>query len=519
MSADLVFTLIASFAIFFIGAIIFLHNRHSASNLLFFFISLATVCWSVVNYFSLQPNSPTVILWWVRLVLFFAAPHAVLFLFFVYNFPHDQLVIKTKWLAPSLIFLVLLMIATLSPFIFVDLQVLNGLPVPIPGILMPVFALTILGSLAGGLFLIIKRLLVAKKDDRLRWEMMLAGISLSYLFIILTNFVLVIAFDNTRFNIFGPLFMLPAIIGMGYAILRHELLSVKVITTEILIFTMLSLGLVEILLSTDITEVLFRVVAFALLVIFSIFLVRSVLKEVETNKKLIELDQLKSEFLSFASHQLKSPLSIIKTEAMLLVEGYFEPLSEKVMGEIVKIRDSAGRMLELTDNFLDLRKIEAGKMDYRFEKINLSTLVQKMIDRYKILIREKNLQLISDTFPEKIFINGDEQKLEQVLQNLIDNAIKYTERGKIEIKLEDKGEQLVQIVIKDSGIGISVDVIPILFEAFNRDAKLKLIKGTGLGLYIAKRIINDHNGKIWAESEGEGRGSSFFVELPKLIGQ
>jgi signal transduction histidine kinase len=116
------------------------------------------------------------------------------------------------------------------------------------------------------------------------------------------------------------------------------------------------------------------------------------------------------------------------------------------------------------------------------------------------------------TSPEKIILKADEQKLRQVIQNLIENAIKYTDKGFVKVELkEDKDSVLISVI--DSGRGISKELLPNLFKQFSRDSSVKKIQGTGLGLYIAREIIKDHHGKIWAESEGEGKGAMFCVRM------
>jgi signal transduction histidine kinase len=116
-----------------------------------------------------------------------------------------------------------------------------------------------------------------------------------------------------------------------------------------------------------------------------------------------------------------------------------------------------------------------------------------------------------------IMVHADKQKLKHVIINLLDNAIKYTGKGKIELRLEKKSEK-ARLMIKDSGIGISAEAIGSLFNKFVRAANATKVNsvGTGLGLYVVKKIIESHHGKVWVESEGEGKGSEFYVELPTL---
>jgi signal transduction histidine kinase len=271
---------------------------------------------------------------------------------------------------------------------------------------------------------------------------------------------------------------------------------------------------------------------FALVHIFGILLIRSVRKEVEqrerlevltkelaaANERLKELDKLKSEFLSFASHQVKSPMAAVKGYATLIYDGTFGLVPDKVKEVTHKIKASADRMIALVDNLLDLRKIEEGKMEYDFVEVEVAKFVSEIVEELSPLASDKKLELSFEGEPSGIKIKADAQKLRQVIQNLIDNAAKYTQAGWVRVSVNpDQDKKNVLITVADSGLGISKELLPNLFQQFRRDTQhAKAIKGTGLGLYIAKEIVTAHSGEIWAESEGEGKGSRFFVKVPIL---
>lgn len=525
MSSDLAYTLVGAFGIFFMGIIVYFHDKKSISNALFFFISLATVFWSLANYFSISVESDQVLIW-VRLVLFFAVPHAALFSLFVYNFPNRELKINKISFGVIMVIMVFAMLATISPFVFSGINIINDQAVPIVGPLMPFFALVVISSLFFALITMTVKYVRAKDSERIQWRSMLVGVSISYILLILTNFILVVIWGNTFFVKFGPLFMLPAILGMGYAIIKHHLLNVKAIATEFLTFSILSISLFEVISSKSFTEVALRTGVFCLFFIFGIFLIRSVLKEVEqrekleilsrelgvANEKLKELDHLKSEFLSFASHQIKAPLAAIKGFATLIYDGTYGESSDKVKEAAVKIKDSSDKMVQLVTDFLNVRKIEEGKMEYKLERIDGIKVIREIFEELKPIAQNKKLEFNLDAGNE-IWINADIQRIRQVFQNLIENSIKYTDSGFVKIKAELKDNKLL-FSVSDSGHGISKDLLSHLFEEFKRDGKEKKIEGTGLGLYIAKDIVEAHHGRVWVESEGTGKGSAFFVEIP-----
>ncbi len=508
------------------GIIVYFHDKQSATNRLFFMMSLSTVFWSLANYFSINVDSGN-LLAWIRLVLFFAAPHAVLFLLFIYNFPNQNLIIKKPYFWLLLCLLVITMAATISPFVFSGINLIQGQAIPTVGVMMPLFALVVLGSLVFGLILIIKKYKEAKDLERTQWRYMLVGVSLSYILLITTNFLFVVILGTTYFTKFGPLFMLPAVFGMAYAILRHRLLNVKAIATEMLTFVILSISLFEVLTADSFSKLVLKIGLFALFFLFSIFLIRSVLKEVEqrerleilteelgvANAKLKELDHVKSEFLSFASHQIKAPLAAVKGFATLISDGTYGEVSDKVKEASLKIRDSADRLVQLVTDFLNVRKIEEGKMEYKLERVDGVKIIKDIFEELKTLAETKKLEFGFDSGISEAWISADVQRIRQVFQNLIENAIKYTESGFVKVKVET-GENKLFFSVSDSGHGIAKELLPHLFEEFKHDGKEKQIEGTGLGLFIAKGIVEAHKGIVWAESEGKGKGSTFFVELP-----
>jgi signal transduction histidine kinase len=240
--------------------------------------------------------------------------------------------------------------------------------------------------------------------------------------------------------------------------------------------------------------------------------------QVETaNIKLTQLDKLKSEFLSFASHQIKAPMTVIKGYATLIIDGSFGPVSKEVGDVAVKIKDSADRMIGLVNTFLDLRKLDEGRMAYQFEETDLGALVASLVDEMQELARKKKLSLTLRPLPKQWRVRVDIQHFRQILQNLVDNAIKYTDKGSVAVAVGDGPNRTVEISVTDTGRGISPQLLPKLFEQFSRDQSVaKEIAGTGLGLYIAKQMVEAHKGTITVTSAGTDKGTTFLVRIPAL---
>ncbi len=506
-----------------LGFSILIRNRHNKTHLFFFLFSLVNGLWVIINYISYQITDPLYALWTIRLVLTTAVWHSALFFLFVYNFPEFTLKLKRDYFFAFLALITLISIFVLSPLVFPEVKIVEGLvpqPVVAPGIL--IFGLTTLTLVTLGIAQLVKKIKQANDKERLALEMILIGFLITFFSIIVLNFLLPALFSETIFISLSGIVTLPFIIMTAYAFMKYEFLDVKIISTEILVTLLTTSILLELALSKSLGEIILRGFVFVILLVFSVLLIRSVHSEVKqrkelgvANDKLKTLDQLKSQFLSFASHQLREPLSAIRILSKLLIQDFYGAVPTPVKEKIVQIERTAEGLIRLSDDFLNLRRIEEGRMEYQFTKVELVILLKSIISGFEPLILGRRLTIDLQTIPEKLTIWADEEKFGQVITNLIDNAVKYTKEGEIKINVtENKEDKTATISIHDSGIGINPETISTLFEQFKRDKNVRTIKGTGLGLYIAKQIVSDHKGRIWVESEGEGKGSTFFVTIP-----
>lgn len=234
----------------------------------------------------------------------------------------------------------------------------------------------------------------------------------------------------------------------------------------------------------------------------------------QSNAQLQDLSRFKSQLLSLASHQIKAPLAAIKGYISLVLEGGYGPMPDNLLKPVQAMQRSADGLVELVTSLLDLRKVEEGKMDYSFEHVDLAEMVRDVVEELGMLAREKGLDLTITGAQNPIYVRADKTKLRQVAQNLVDNAIKYTPSGSVNVSVVVQ-ERFVTCTVADSGLGMAPILLPRLFDEFTRDQRVQhTIRGTGLGLYIAKRIIEAHGGGIYADSAGEGLGSRFWFTLP-----
>ena len=234
------------------------------------------------------------------------------------------------------------------------------------------------------------------------------------------------------------------------------------------------------------------------------------------NEKLRTLDKQKTEFVSIASHQLRSPLTAIKGYSSMLLEGSYGKLSAKPQEAVDRIFQSSQKLVIVIEDFLNISRIELGTMKYAVDAVDIKKMVEGIVTEMRPSIEKNGLKLTCDCDQKGDYtVQADAGKISQVVTNMIDNSVKYTPKGEIHVKVSRPSDAAVRVEVKDTGVGITAETMPKLFQKFSRasDASRVNIKGTGLGLYVAKQIVDAHGGKIWAESEGEGKGSTFTVEF------
>ncbi|HLD29338.1 MAG TPA: ATP-binding protein [bacterium] len=239
-------------------------------------------------------------------------------------------------------------------------------------------------------------------------------------------------------------------------------------------------------------------------------------------EKLGEIDQLKDDFVSAVSHELRSPLTSIKGYINFVLQGATGPLNNKLKNYLEIVQQNTMRLSQFVDDILDVAKIKAGKMYLENKYFSLHQMVDNLVALFQPQKEQKQIQTgitIPDDLPR---LYGDEGKIVQVLTNLMSNAFKFTpEKGRIDIiaihPYMDEGKKMVRISVRDSGIGIPKEKIKMVFQKFEqvkgtRD-QVAGPKGTGLGLTISKGLIEAHGGRIWIESE-PGQGATFHFTLP-----
>jgi len=227
-------------------------------------------------------------------------------------------------------------------------------------------------------------------------------------------------------------------------------------------------------------------------------------------------EQMKQELISIATHELRTPITGIKGYLDMILDGDTGGVNsetKEVVEELVVIN---GHIADLVDDLLNIGRIEQGRMEVKPVEMNLILSVHNLIKELSASAKDKNLEIVFNPPKGLPQVKADPERVKQILTNLLGNAIKYTQKGKVEIILESKGRE-VMCHVKDTGLGISKEDQKKLFKKFSRikNEKTRSITGTGLGLWIVKQIIEMMAGKIWVESV-EGKGSTFSISLPAV---
>ncbi|HEX7651262.1 MAG TPA: HAMP domain-containing sensor histidine kinase [Candidatus Paceibacterota bacterium] len=331
-----------------------------------------------------------------------------------------------------------------------------------------------------------------------------------------------------NFGIYG-LFGMPVLLGyLSYLIVRYHAFDLKIFGAQALILALAVLLAAEVVFTTSVVNQILIAITLFITAVLGIILIRSVRREIEqrehieklakdlavANDRLKELDQLKNEFLSVASHQLRAPIAAIRGYAANILDGSYGAVPAPLTQPLGVIQESSRLMVNSIEDYLNISRIEQGRMKYEKSDFDFGKLAEEVTSELQPVAGAKKIAL-SYHGADGVMVNADVGKVKQVITNLIDNAIKYTEQGSVAVSIEKKDGKAV-FMTKDTGIGIAPEEIDKLFSKFTRarDANKVNTTGTGLGLYVAKQLTEGNGGTVRVESDGLGKGSRFIVELP-----
>ena len=350
-----------------------------------------------------------------------------------------------------------------------------------------------------------------------------------------TNFLL--DFGVNTYSI-GNWFVILYIVFISYALFKHHLFNIKVIATELFTFALWIILFIRIFFSVSSQDLLLNVGIFLSVLLFGALLIRGVLNEVRqrekiekigkelekayavekrANEELKELDNVKNQFLMTIQHHLRTPLTSMRGYADLLLSGTFGKVPPKIKEVIEKFEASTTSLIKMVNDFLDITQFQLGKSVVALKDgVDLSPILEEVVKDIELEAKNKGIYLKLEKPEGPCVIKADESKIKAAIVNIFDNSVKYTKEGGVTMRLK-VNDGKVRIEVQDTGMGISKETMSKLFgNTFERTAEAKktFTAGRGIGLYLSSQIIKAHNGKVWAESEGEGKGSMFIIELP-----
>lgn len=503
-------------------------NEKKIADIFYVLLAISVAAWSISIYFFREGETLGSVSVWGDIVYISAALTAIFFLYFSFSFTNG------KKINPVFNSLIIGLFGGLSYLIFATDIIIKGVVVgEINGLLFgkahSLYGFYFLAFFGIGLLNLFLKYSRSSKEVKAQIKYILTGSILSVSLGMFTNIVLFVN-GFFQYNWLGPTSTIFMIVCMAYAITRHHLFDVKVIVTELLVGLVSIVLLIDLLLAKEVYEVLLKLGILVVFVFMGWSLIKSVLAEIKRREKveamsrqlkraylqLKKLDAAKSEFVSIASHQLRTPLSIIKGFVSMILEGFYGEIPEKAKKPLENIFESNERLVKLVNELLTVSKIEAGKLEMNIERIDLEPLILDLVRDFEMKAKGKRIYLRWKKPKKKLpKITIDSNKIRQVFSNILDNGIRYTNDGGIEISSET-GKKKVRIMIKDTGQGMTKEEISRVFTSFSRGAagRKTWTEGAGLGLYVAKKYVKMHKGKVWVESAGRKKGSTFFIELP-----
>lgn len=522
-----------------VGLFVLLSNKSALLNKILFLIILCFSFWVLINLIAwTHINSQTILFTWS----FFGALQgliAILSIYFVHVYvTKTDISKKLKGALLLLIVPVLLLAATDLNISGFDLDWCDAFPYEGVAFLTYYSFLGIVAVVWIG-YVLIKHIFNSNnKSEKQKSVLLLFGIE----FFLLLFFVMVYVgsitaisdfFESSQIEFYGLFGMTIFMVLIGVLTVKFKAFNASVHAAEALTIALIILIASQYTYTNSTTStIVLTTITLILTTVAGIYLNRSVRKEIKqreeieelakklakANKRLRKLDKAKSEFVSIASHQLRSPLTAMRGYASMLLEGSYGKLPETARDVIQRIAESSKNMAVSVEDYLNVSRIESGNMKYELIDFNIADEASRVVDDTRQeAIKSGLLLTYKSDLKRNGIVNADRGKVAQILHNLINNSIKYTQNGSITVYVsEDTKSNMIHIDIKDTGVGMSTEELDNIFGKFERapGANAVNVSGTGLGLFVAKSMAEHMGGSITAFSDGKGLGSTFRISFP-----
>jgi signal transduction histidine kinase len=308
---------------------------------------------------------------------------------------------------------------------------------------------------------------------------------------------------------------------IAYAIFKYRLFDVRVVIAQPLTLILVAFTAIRLVLSTSTQEIIFNLLLLLVTLVVGIYLVLSVRKEIEQREKIADLanklkdlSELKSEFISLATHHISSPLTAIKGYVSLLQESDSPEDFQKNKETLSTVQRLTNSTVNLVQDFIDVNKIDEQKLTFEFTDFYIRELIDQIVVEYKPIIERRSIDFeYKNETTKNIVVHGDKQKIRQAVCNILENSIKYSENGYIHIKAEMMDLKYL-ITLTDNGVRNLPTISPRLLRKLTHSGNVgeANIIGNGLGIYAAKLLIEGNKGRLWIESHNSE--TKFNIELP-----
>jgi len=506
-----------------LGAIILRYAKKDRAQKWFVGVIVSIVAWTIVNYLADHITNHFWSLTWTKMTFSTTTFLSWFLLLFAIEFGRAK---KIKWWVIALTFLPNLLIQVLlfTPYIVKDISRYDRGVNVIFGGFDYIFTIFFLGSLIVAIGLLIRLYQIAKDQEyRNQIVFMLLGLGLFLVAGTITNYIIPLIFNYFYASVFGPYFSIFFIGLTTYAILRHKLLKINILTPQLFTLFIGPVLFVEIILSPNVTQVIIRTIIFLWYVVLAVLLLRSIQHEArlvdelsKANENLQNLMDVKKEFLQIASHQLRTPVSVMRGMLGMLREDEGKIPPEQRKEFIERSYQKSEKLVQIIADVLSATEMDIPDFNIvgTARPLDLGEIAQKAVNSSKKEAEDKGISL-SAHIHKVPQVESSEVYLPQAINNLIDNAIKYTKKGSVLVEVYSDSDY-VFFSVKDTGAGVPKDDLNTLWNKFKRakNARDMHTDGSGLGLFIVKKIIEGHpGGKVFVESE-LGKGSTFGFKLP-----
>ncbi|OIO30600.1 hypothetical protein AUJ77_02215 [Candidatus Nomurabacteria bacterium CG1_02_43_90] len=544
-------SIILFFLSFFMGFLVYLKDKKNKLNRLWFIFSIFVATWSMLLYLVSSAQNELDAEKWQYALDISALGIPVAYFYFITNF----LSLKVKRVTSIIIFgatLDLIFFSTTTLFKVGVIKKFAFFWVD-TGPYYFIFPFFFLSLIFCAIALLVieyrKKINSIERKKQIKYQLIAGAIGFSGG---------VVNFLPQLFDVFpfGSHIILVYTSIVSYMIFKYRLFNVRLILVEIAIFLLNLFLFLNIFTSYAKVDFILNVSVSVTVFILSTLLLRGIYRDINdrekiavlaqnmsiANDRLRTMEEQKTEFVSIASHQLRTPLTVIKGYASMILEGTFGATSPTVREAVENLYKSSEKIVVLVEDLLTVSRIEQGRMALVFEKVNLVNFLQDVFSEIITETREAGIDIAFNVEGNKqFFVSIDPGKFKQALRHILDNAIKYTPGGgriRVSISRENLSEK-ARIAISDTGIGMSPEQLKSIFESFNLRAEMNNSKSTkvnskdddnaeqelerspiaknntmGIGLYIAEEIIDAHNGNLRIESAGTGTGTTVIVDIP-----